>query len=230
MPQLLILVLVGLTILWLAGRYSGGRRLSAATVRQAAGGGLLFLGGFLALRGGIAAAAPFLALGLGLLGKSLPLGEIFGAGRKTQGQKSRVRTRMLAMELDHDSGTMDGRVMEGEFRGRRLSDLDRDSLLRLLQACRAAGDQSGALLEAYLDRTSGNWRAAAGGQGRSTELRSGTMTREEAHAVLGLKPGASAEEIRAAHRHLMKQFHPDHGGSDYLAAKINQAKDRLLAP
>ena len=228
MPQLLILLIIGLTILWIVGKFSGGRALSAATVRQAAGGGLLFLGGFLALRGGMAAAAPFLALGLGLLGKSLPLGDIFGFGRKTQGQKSRVQTRMLAMELDHDSGAMDGKVLEGEFRGKRLSELNKESLLRLLQSCRGVADQSGALLETYLDRTIANWRAAAGGQSRSGETPGGAMTREEAHAVLGLKPGASAEEVRAAHRHLMKQFHPDHGGSDYLAAKINQAKDLLL--
>ena len=115
----------------LRGQGAVGRNGAPGSRRRAA----CFLGGFLALRGGIAAAAPFLALGLGLLGKNLPLGDIFGFGRKTQGQKSRVKTRMLAMELDHDSGTMDGKVLEGEFRGRRLSELNRESLLRLLQAC-----------------------------------------------------------------------------------------------
>lgn len=228
MPQLLIILLVGLSLLWIVGKLSGGRPLSGTMVRQAAGGGLLFLGGFLALRGGIAAAAPFLALGLGLLGKSLPLGDIFGFGRKTPGQKSRVQTRMLAMELDHDSGAMDGEVLEGEFRGRRLSELNLESLLRLLRACSSVADQSGALLEAYLDRTVKDWRRTAGGKRSSGEAPAGAMTREEAHAVLGLKPGASPEDVRSAHRHLMKQFHPDHGGSDYLAAKINQAKDLLL--
>jgi curved DNA-binding protein CbpA len=54
------------------------------------------------------------------------------------------------------------------------------------------------------------------------------MSRDEAFAVLGLKPGASSTDIRTAHRHLMKEYHPDKGGSDYLAAKINQAKDVLL--
>ncbi|HUR42475.1 MAG TPA: DnaJ domain-containing protein [Aestuariivirga sp.] len=54
------------------------------------------------------------------------------------------------------------------------------------------------------------------------------MTREEAYAVLGLRPGASLDDIRAAHRRLMKDFHPDKGGSDYLAVKINQAKDLLF--
>jgi curved DNA-binding protein CbpA len=54
------------------------------------------------------------------------------------------------------------------------------------------------------------------------------MDIEEALAVLGLQKGASAEDIRSAHRHLMQQVHPDQGGNDYLAAKINQARDILL--
>jgi curved DNA-binding protein CbpA len=54
------------------------------------------------------------------------------------------------------------------------------------------------------------------------------MNRDEALAVLGLKNGATADTIRAAHRRLMKELHPDRGGSDYLAAKVNQAKDVLL--
>jgi DnaJ family protein C protein 19 len=54
------------------------------------------------------------------------------------------------------------------------------------------------------------------------------MSRDEALSVLGLKAGATADEVRAAYKRLMKDFHPDRGGSDYLAAQINQAKDVLL--
>jgi len=97
--------------------------------------------------------------------------------------------------------------------------------------------QSHALLEAYLDRTHPNWReafagdagaSAGAGQGAPGSGGAGPMTREEALAILGLAEGASESDIRTAHRSLMKQFHPDQGGSDYLAAKINEAKDLLL--
>ena len=57
---------------------------------------------------------------------------------------------------------------------------------------------------------------------------SARMTKADAYDILGLEAGASEQDIIAAHRRLMKQFHPDQGGSDYLAARINQAKDLLL--
>jgi DnaJ homolog subfamily C member 19 len=79
------------------------------------------------------------------------------------------------------------------------------------------------------------WRAAhpaAPGAKRpgsgAAARRSGTMTREEAYQVLGVHPGASEDDIRAAHRRLMQGAHPDRGGSDWLASRINQARDVLL--
>ena len=56
----------------------------------------------------------------------------------------------------------------------------------------------------------------------------GAMARDEAYQVLGLKQGATEAEIRDAHRRLMMAAHPDHGGSDWLATRINQARDVLL--
>jgi DnaJ-domain-containing protein 1 len=97
----------------------------------------------------------------------------------------------------------------------------------LREQCAAAADQSLALLDAWLDRAKPGWRGGNAGKG-AAPAGSSKMTREEALAVLGLKAGATANDIRDAHRRLMKQFHPDRGGSDYLAAKINQAKDVLL--
>jgi hypothetical protein len=160
------------------------------------------------------------------------------AAGPSPGQTSQVETRFLRMTLDHDSGVMTGIVREGSLRGRHLDELGQDEMLELWRECRAEDAQSAAVLEAYLDRTQGeDWRQAAGagpGPGSGSESKSGPrsaatgMTRQEAYEILGLAPGAGKKDIRAAHRRLMQQMHPDHGGSNYLAAKINQAKDLLL--
>ncbi len=74
------------------------------------------------------------------------------------------------------------------------------------------------------------WQAARGRRvgGGSRRRASSQMTRQEAYEVLGLHPGASEAEIREAHRRLMRGAHPDAGGSDWLAVRINQARDILL--
>ncbi len=151
------------------------------------------------------------------------------------GQSSTVNTRFVQMSLDHDTGAMDGMVNEGPYAGRQLSSMSLEELIELLRQAVAEDEHSAQVLQAYLDRTHGpDWQEAAGvgagGAGGSGSASStGAMSAEEAYEILGLEPGASAQEIKAAHRRLMKQMHPDHGGSDYLATKINQAKDTLLS-
>jgi len=149
------------------------------------------------------------------------------------GQSSAVNTRFLAMRLDHESGALSGSVLEGQFKGRTLDTLALDELLALLSECRI-DEQSAAVLEAYLDREHADvWREryqASGGnpdEERAVGL-GGAMSRDEAYQVLGLSEAASEEEIVAAHRRLMQKLHPDRGGSTFLAAKINQAKDTLM--
>lgn len=149
------------------------------------------------------------------------------------GQTTRVTTAWVELELDHDSGTMEGRVVQGAFAGRALASMSKDEVLGFYQA--ASGDSETArLLEAYMDRRFGpEWRDAQQQEQPKSEdkprgRRDSGMSREEAFSVLGLKPGASEDDIRAAHKKLMMQMHPDRGGSDYLAAKINEAKDVLL--
>ncbi len=138
---------------------------------------------------------------------------------------SDVESAFLNMSLNHANGNMNGEVKRGRFRGRRLSTMSLDELRALLCEAQADADSVG-LLEAYLDRAHPDWREGAAGGSAPTP--SGVMTAEEAYRVLGLKPGASDADIKAAYRRLMAQLHPDHGGSDYLAAKVNLAKDFLL--
>ena len=145
------------------------------------------------------------------------------------GAASEVSTAWLRMRLDHDSGEMDGEVLAGALRGSRLSALTMKELEALLAEAAAADPPSVPLLESFLDRHHPGWRDAGGTaeDAPPTPPRSG-LSVEEAYEVLGLAPGAGEEEIRQAHRRLMMRNHPDQGGSTYLAARINQAKDILL--
>jgi hypothetical protein len=146
----------------------------------------------------------------------------------SSGQTSEIATRFFKMRLDHDSGNMSGAILEGRFQGRMLEELSLEQLIELWQETSAEDPQSAAVLEAYLERVHGDaWREGAGGRGGGARS-SGAMTREEAYAILGLEPGASPKQVHDAHRQLMQKLHPDRGGSNYLAAKINQAKDLLL--
>jgi DnaJ-domain-containing protein 1 len=234
MPQLLLLLAAAALFFWIIGRYGrGSPAQTARLIRQMSGVALMGASGFMALRGAVVAAAPLFILGLGLAVPNLSFAaNSFSWGRRSEGQKSSVRTGMLAMELDHDTGAMDGVILAGRFKGKRLRVLSLDELVELMQECQSASDQSASLLEAYLDRAHPDWRTRPGGSrqssGTSPPPPGSAMSREEAYAVLGLKPNCGEKEIRAAHRQLMKQYHPDRGGSDYLAAKINQAKDILV--
>ncbi|HUL09861.1 MAG TPA: DnaJ domain-containing protein [Candidatus Acidoferrum sp.] len=158
----------------------------------------------------------------------------FGAAARgrPRGKTSRISTKYLTMELNHDSGVIEGRVLAGRHRDRRLAELTFEQLLEVREDCLPDDAESVTLIEAYLDRFhGGDWRgrqtggASSGGAARPA---ASAMTREEAYEVLGLRPGVGEAEIREAHHRLMMKLHPDHGGSDYLAAKINQARDLLL--
>ena len=163
-----------------------------------------------------------------LLQRLFTLKQTMGSARSpSAGQTSDIETRFLRMSLDHDSGVMNGEVLEGRFKGQQLSNMNVNNLLELLNECRAQDAQSAAILETYLDRIHGDqWRYESGNE-RSPA--SSTMTPDEAYEVLGLAAEATEEEVIEAHRRLMQKLHPDRGGSTYLAAKLNQAKDTLLS-
>ena len=152
------------------------------------------------------------------------------AGQSATGRQSNVASRFVSMTLDHDSGEMQGRVREGRFAGQTLEALTLDQLLELLAECVREDEDSAVLLRAYLDRVYGEaWQAHEQPEADTGAAGfPGEMTRREAWEILGLEAGANEEQIINAHRRLMQKLHPDRGGSTYLAAKINQAKDLLL--
>jgi hypothetical protein len=183
-----------------------------------------------------AALLPFVRAILALLSAVPLLSRLLASMRVAQsatgpseGQTSSVQSKYIHMTLSHDSGDMDGEVLHGQFKGRMLNQLNLDELLQLLQECQD-DEESIALLQAYLDRVyEDEWRERAGASDQQqTTGESGELTRQEALQILGLTQDPSEQEIIAAHRRLMQKLHPDRGGSAYLAAKINLAKDLLL--
>lgn len=167
-------------------------------------------------------AVPLGAIALALL---LNRGRPVSAGGASGGASSSVRTAWLEMMLDHENGTMAGRVLQGRFIGRELGALGEAESIELYAAL-SVDAQSRQLMEAWLERSFPDWRDHAGDHGVGAD--NGAMTVAEAYAVLGLTAGASNDEIAKAHRDLMKKFHPDQGGSTYMATKLNAAKDLLL--
>jgi hypothetical protein len=231
MPEILLGVVVLVLGLWAVNAFSKADPKQAARLLRALGGvAALLFAAFLLFRGEIGVAVPVGLFGLGLLGwVSLWPASLGARTQRATGKTSRVRTSFLEMELDHDSGAMHGTVLAGRYAGVTLDALDRAALLNLFAE---ADDDSRQLLTTYLDRREPGWREhaqsdAGAGSGRGSP-RGGKMTEEEAYQILGIQPGASAEEISRAHRSLMKKLHPDQGGTTYLAARVNEAKDVLL--
>ncbi|SRR5690606_13837548 len=186
--------------------------------------------GFFILTGRFSYAPPFVLAALFFL-RNKPL---FSSRQPSEGQTSDVRTRYLAARLDHDSGEMDATILEGQFEGRRLSALSRAEIGAFLREVQD-DEPTIAIVESFISRKFGEEFDAAGEETREnshsrqqSHSSPGGMTRAEAFAILELDESASVADIKAAHRRLMKKFHPDHNGSDYMAAKLNQAKDFLL--
>jgi DnaJ domain len=229
--QFLLLGLAALLLLLLATRaYTmANPQVLARQLRISAGVAALAGAGFLVFRGLVGYAVSLATLGSWLLWGHSGFPGFPGRVQKSAGQSSRVTTEHLEVELDHDTGDIRGRVLKGFFERRRLEDLAPVELAHLWQDCRFTDPQSAQIIEAYLDRVHPTWRDdMARADGEQTSGPDGKMSREQARDILGLKPGAGEADIRRAHRELMMKLHPDHGGSTFLAAKINEAKDVLL--
>jgi DnaJ domain len=212
-------------------------RMDAATAARIVrhGGGVLGMIGalLLLLRGRIGLAAAVAGMMANFAGWKTPGGaspgfsNVGAGGGSRPGRSSIARSAMIEMRLDHDSGVMTGTVLAGAYAAREVETMSRPELLSLRQELARDDPEGVSLLEAYLDRRFAGWREADQGQ-RQGRGGGGAMSRREAFEVLGLPEGASAADIIRAHRTLMKKFHPDHGGSTTLAARVNQAKDVLM--
>ncbi len=195
-------IAVSIGIAFLFGGERGAEALGKAA-RRGIAGALISTGAATLLTGRIGLGIPLLAIGLWML-------------------KPKI--------LDVKPWIAGGMVKRGRFAGRTLDSLNHNELAALYgQVAGRARDR--ALLEAYLDRRMPGWRenveGDAAGRARGA-TRPGTMTHEQAYEILGLSAGATEAEIRTAYRRLMKRVHPDQGGSTFLAAQINEAKERLL--
>ena len=226
-------ILIGLAALallvWLANNYvKANPALLSRYGKKAVGGVALIVGVALLLKGRADIGIPLAVLGVWLLGLNLPIWPWYvpmGNGANTVGRTDKIETEHT---LD---GRISGRFLDGRYRDQKLDALDFDALVNRLIEFQRIDAKSARLLHVYLDSRFPGWREAAQGnaharQGRATG--SATITKEEAYEILGLQMGASEEEIRKAHRALMKKLHPDQGGSTYLATRVNMAKDVLL--
>jgi hypothetical protein len=233
MPTLFIGLLALILVVWLLKSFARSDPRALIKIGRTAGGVVALAGAaFLGMRGQVFLAVPLGVTGLSLLGLQewLPPAirpYAWPFGQKSSGQVSRVRSNFVEMTLDHDTGAMTGTIVAGRLKGTSLDTLERSVLIGLLGEF---DEESRNLLAAYLDRRHPRWRedvddGATAGRGAT---RSGKMSEEEAYQILGLQPGASADEIGRAHRSLMMKLHPDQGGSTYLAARVNEAKDVLL--
>lgn len=201
-PLLAILAL-GIGIAWMIGGGEKGPEALGRAVRRGASGALIAIGVFMALSGR-------LPVGIVLIGVGLSM--------------------MKPKFLEQRPWFKDDTIIRGRFAGRALDTLGRNELIALY--AEVAGKPTDRLrLEAYLDRRLPGWREnvdhdPAGGTRRPAGA--SAMTEQQAYEILGLAPGATEAEISATYRRLMKRVHPDQGGSTFLAAQINEAKERLL--
>lgn len=240
---LAVFVVALLRLLWLRYRPSARQLLIAAGVSF----GLISLLALVAsgrlhwIAGALAMALPLVLRILGALGLSRLLRRLGGSSGPTPfpgsgstdsgDRSSAVSSRFLHMELDHGSGELQGRIVDGPQAGAALSDLSLAEQLELLTHYQREDPDSARLLETWLDRSHGpTWREAQAGDGnRDGRNGDSDSSRREALRILGLEGRPERSAIIAAHRRLMQKFHPDHGGSEELAARINGAKQRLLA-
>lgn len=160
--------------------------------------------------------------------RALPFLQRWRQSQSSGSGQSSIQTSFLSATLDHDTGNISGEVISGLHEGWRLDDLSTEQLEGLLVQYSSDDHESAELLRAYLAQRNDWEDQEAEQRSEQAQAAQAMSSRAEALATLGLDDTASEEDIVAAHRSLIQKLHPDRGGNDYLAAKINQAKDFLL--
>ena len=202
-------------------------RMSPGLIEKAASIGAVLVALLLLLRGNVWAALVLFGVALWLLGRASRL--LPKAVRPSR--VSRVRSAMIEMDWDHRTGRMTGAIIAGRFEGATLAGLSREQCAGLYQSTLGEDADGARLLEAYFDRRFPGWRGAGDGHadaGSRAAAHAGRMSEDEAYEVLGLRRGATREEVVRSHRTVMKKWHPDQGGTADLAARANEAKEVLL--
>ena len=228
----LFIVLAIAIVIWAMGKgyLSPSPKLLAQQGRKLAGVGALAMAGLLAVRGRIDMGLLLGGTGAWLLGHEnlkAAIDRWTGFG----GAANSIRTPLLSAEIDRQTGALRGEVLAGPLQGRPIEGLTRQEAVALLRLAAGQDRLAAGLLEADLDRRFAGWRQDFefdANAGQAAAAQPGVMSAQEAYQILGLQPGAAPEDIRAAYRALMKKLHPDQGGTSYLAARINEAKDILL--
>lgn len=140
-----------------------------------------------------------------------------------QSKPSVFTTPHIRLIIDTKTGHITGELLSGDFTQQPLEALTEEQLQTQLQQWQQTEPESARLLYAYMQR-----RFTQNSHQSHDKETANINTREEALNILGLEEGADKKAIIAAHKSLIQKLHPDRGGSHYLAAKVNQAKDFLL--
>jgi len=140
----------------------------------------------------------------------------------------KIRTRSLEVKINITNGRMDGTVLHGVHQGKPLSQLNQAQLQELLEQFRRDDKESAMLLNAYMARRFTGFNSSTSNGSEQTAATNRNIDEAEALQILGLEKEASRDDIISAHKRLIQKLHPDRGGNDYLAAKVNSAKDHLL--
>lgn len=176
------------------------------------------------LIGALGSAGLLIWRNLFLLKKFAPL--LFQLANKHAGFAPIIRTKFLKVQLSKEN--LQGEIIEGPLKGNQLAELSSEDIEKLSLYYKENDKESLLLLHAYIQHQNINPNSRQQNS-QYQEPSSLEPSKKEALEILGLDDSAGREEILKAHKKLLQRLHPDRGGSNYLAAKVNRAKD-ILCP